>query len=257
MSSWQEPSKKGPSVQIFRINEDNQKQFAGVPEIAMDLNFGRSGSIFYLVVSCSMAVVLDDTTFTVPAASFFTAEETAVPSPDARTRDFMQWFNGLPALDDIDTATPLQAWSAFMGAIGPVTPIGTLPYPPPAPPSIFGHLPFKAKTLADTVIYRWEAYPTSRRIDLVAKTIAKDTYAAPASEVPFAPTGFAAVARFALPSLMPACYRYELQPDPNTDIECGASVPLYGQSGGGVEVKFVAQTNNRGAIANPVVLPAL
>jgi hypothetical protein len=56
---------------------------------------------------------------------------------------------------------------------------------------------------------------------------------------------------------MPACYRYELQPDANTDIECGASVPLYGQSGGGVEVKFVKQTNNRCAIANPVVLPAL
>jgi hypothetical protein len=56
---------------------------------------------------------------------------------------------------------------------------------------------------------------------------------------------------------LPACYRYELQPDANTDIECGASVPLYGQSGGGVEVKFVKQTNNRCAIANPVVVPAL
>jgi hypothetical protein len=46
-------------------------------------------------------------------------------------------------------------------------------------------------------------------------------------------------------------------PDANTDIECGASVPLYGQSGGGVEIKFVKHTNNRCAIASPVVLPAL
>ena len=104
------------------------------------------------------------------------------------------------------------------------------------------------------MIYRWEAYPTSRRINIAAKTIAQDTYAAPASD---APTGFAAVARFALPNLMPACYRYELQPDLNTDIDCGASVPLYGQSGGGAEIKFVKQTNNRCAIANPVLLPAL
>jgi hypothetical protein len=255
--AWQKPSTKEASVQIFRIDEDDRNQFARVPEIAMDLTFGRSGSNFYLVMSCSMAVLLDETTFTVPEASFFTSAETAGLSPDVRTRDFMPWFNDLPALSDVRTATPLQAWSSFMGAVGPVTPISRLPSPPPAPPSIYGHLPFKAKTLPGTVFYRWEAYPTSRRIDLAAKTIAKDTYAAPASEVPFAPTGFAAVARFALPSLMPACYRYELQPVSNTDIECGASVPLYGQSGGGVEVKFVAQASNRGAIANPVVLPAL
>ena len=223
----------------------------------MDLNFGRSGSNFYLVVSCSMAVLLNETTFAEPEDTLFLPAATERLSPDVRTRNFMEWFNDLPSLRNVTTATPLQAWVPFLGAVGPVTPIGPLPYPPPPPSVIYGHLPFKAKTLADTVIYRWEAYPTSKRIDLVAKTIAKDTYAAPASEVPFAPTGFAAVARFALPNLMPACYRYELQPDANTDIECGASVPLYGQSGGGVEVKFVKQTNNRCAIANPVVLPAL
>jgi hypothetical protein len=88
-------------------------------------------------------------------------------------------------------------------------------------------------------------------------TIAQDTYAAPASEAPFAVTGFAAVARFALPNLMPACFRYELQPVAGTLIECGASVPLYGQSGGGVEVKFTNLTNNRCAIADPIILPAL
>ena len=82
-------------------------------------------------------------------------------------------------------------------------------------------------------------------------TIAQDTYAAPASEAPFALTGFAAVVRFALPTLMPACFRYELQPVTGTTIECGAAVPLYGQSGGGVEVKFTSLTKNRCPIANP------
>jgi hypothetical protein len=85
------------------------------------------------------------------------------------------------------------------------------------------HLPFKATTIPGTVIYRWEAYPTSRRINRSVNppTIAQDTYAAPASEAPFAVTGFAAVARFALPNLMPACFRYELQPVAGTLIECG------------------------------------
>jgi hypothetical protein len=133
--------------------------------------------------------------------------------------------------------------------------LGPLGAPPLRPASIYGHLPFGAMTDAQSVIYRWEAFPTSRRIKQISSggTIASDTYAAPASEVPFAPTGFSAVARFALPNLLPACFRWELQPVP-CSLECGASVPLYGQSGGGVEVKFTASTNNRGPIANPIVL---
>jgi hypothetical protein len=62
---------------------------------------------------------------------------------------------------------------------------------------------------------------------------------APASEAPFALTGFTVVARFALPNLMPACFRYELQPDAGTPVECGAAVPLYGLSGGGVPAREV------------------
>ena len=153
----------------------------------------------------------------------------------------------------------MQAWASFWGAYSPVAAIIPLPPPPSRPPSIYGHLPFATTTFPETVIYRWEAFPTSRKINRSVNppTIAKDTYAAPASETPFAPTGFAAVARFALPNLMPACFRWELQPVAGTHLECGASVPLYGQSGGGVEVKFTSLTNNRCPIADPIVLPAL
>jgi hypothetical protein len=56
---------------------------------------------------------------------------------------------------------------------------------------------------------------------------------------------------------MPACYRYELQPVAGTRIERGAAVPLYGHSGGGVEVKFTNLTKNRCAITDPIVLPIL
>src|SRR5271168_1979556 len=175
---------------IFKIDENEQDRFVELPEIAMDLNFGQSGSKFYLVVSCRMAVLLNENTFTEPEDSFFQPIGSQSFSSEGRTRNFMTWFNNLPRLSNINTATPRQAWGELMGAIGPATPIGSFPSPPARPPNIYGHLPFKAKTLEDTVIYRWEAYPTSRRIDLVAKTIAKDTYAAPASEVPFAPSGF-------------------------------------------------------------------
>jgi hypothetical protein len=55
----------------------------------------------------------------------------------------------------------------------------------------------------------------------------------------------------------PACFRWELQPPANELIECGASVPLYGQSGGGVEVRFPRSTTNRCPIADPVLLPVM
>jgi len=116
-------------MQIFKIDDDDQSQFAELPEIAMDLNFGRSGSNYYLVVSCRMAVLLNAETFTEPEDTFFLPDVNQRFSPEARRRDFMEWFNDLPSLGNVTTATPLQAWVPFMGAIGPVTPIGALPSP--------------------------------------------------------------------------------------------------------------------------------
>jgi hypothetical protein len=121
-------------------------------------------------------------------------------------------------------------------------------------PLTYGHLPFKTKTKAREVFYRWESWPQSPRIDQATLKIKPGTCAAPASEVQFCPTGFGAVARFALPSFFPHVFRYEIQPEDGTDIYCGASVPMFGQSGGGVEVYFVNGAVNRGPIANAVVL---
>jgi hypothetical protein len=226
----------------------------------MDFHLGRSNNnAFYLVVGCRVGILLNESTFA-DSQSGYLKESWLSPdiAADQREVAFGKWLSSLPEAPLLKTATPAQAWQQFWSAMSPVTPVGTLP-PPPPKPSIYGHLPFKATTLPQTVIYRWEAYPKSMRIDIKATppTIAQDTYAAPASEAPFALTGFAAVARFALPNLMPACFRYELQPDSGTPIECGAAVPLYGQSGGGVEVKFTIKTNNRGLIAAPVILAAL
>jgi hypothetical protein len=124
-------------------------------------------------------------------------------------------------------------------------------------PDQYGHLPFKSLTKEREVFYRWESWPDSRRVLQNEKRIKPQTFAAPQSEVPFAPTGFGAVARFALPSFFPHVFRWEIQPDAGTTIFCGAVVPMFGQSGGGVEVYFVDGAHNRGPIANPVVLPTM
>lgn len=121
---------------------------------------------------------------------------------------------------------------------------------------IIGHLPFSMRTKANDVFYRFEHWPHSTSIIKQQKFVKPYTYAAPASELPFVPTGFAAVGRYALPKLPPACWRWEIQPEKDTEIRVGASVPLNFQSGGGVEVRFGENgASNRGEFAEPVVLP--
>lgn len=247
---------------------DDVTMFANTPEAAMDLHFGRSveGNEFYLVIGCRVGLLLNEDTFTEAGNAHQYLENNwlkpGIPGEAPRVDAFGQWLHNLDYAPRLVPLNSTELWPSFWGAMGPVVPNGILPPPPPPPPTIYGHLPFTTNTLPDTVIYRWEAFPTSRRIVRSAdpmhpSTIAQGTYAAPGSEAPFAVTGFAAVARFALPNLLPACFRYELQPVLGTPIECGASVPLYGQSGGGVEVKFTNQTDNRCAIADPIILPAL
>lgn len=145
---------------------------------------------------------------------------------------------------------------------------GENPSPPPSRPDltpamstvmsppIYSLPPFRTITKPSEVFYRFEPWPTSRRINQGDQSIAAETYAAPESELFFAPTGFAAVARYALPQIFPAVFRWELQPA-RTTILCGAVVPRFGQSGGGVEVYFPQKTRNAGPIANPVVLDPL
>jgi hypothetical protein len=249
-------------MDMFRLQND-QVSFASFPEIAMDCHFARSAngvvlpSDLYVVVGCRVAILLNQKILAEPHEGLL-EQSWLNPSllSEERQGAFQTWLKALPAAPPLVNIPSSQF---FWGGVGPVSPINPLPPAPARPPTIYGHLPFATKTLPTTVIYRWESFPTSRRIDRTVNPpiIARDTYAAPASEAPFAVTGFAAIARFALPTLLPACFRYELQPNANTPIECGASVPLYGQAGGGVEVKFTAPTINRCAIADPIILPEL
>ena len=124
--------------------------------------------------------------------------------------------------------------------------------------NLYGHLPFQSTTRGDEHFYRFEPWPTSSKITVGQQgSIAAKTYASPSAELAFLNTGFAAVARNALPSLFPAVFRYELQPEAGCTFYCGAIVPNFGQSGGGVEVYFPARVQNRGPIAKPVVIPPL
>ena len=241
---------------ILRLSDAQIQHFAEIPETAMGLHVTTPIERERLVFVLGGLVVM------LPDAAAFEEISALMRQPwlqpgrdlpfDERVRAFDVWFEHLRPAPPLSDPPPRNN---VLGLI--IIHPSSLPPPPPRPSSIYGHLPFSGTTEPNDVFYRCEPWPTSRRIDQAKQEIASGTYGCPQSEFPFFPTGFAAVGRYALPNLMPACFRWELQPTTGSAVHCGASVPLYGQAGGGVEVCFDMVTKNRGPIANPTVLPAL
>ena len=97
---------------------------------------------------------------------------------------------------------------------------------------------------ANRVFHRFSIFKLDRRVNPVTGSFAAGTYAAPASEVPFVPTGFVAVGRFALPNTLPASYHHEIEAPVGTSVDFGTVAPAYGQSGGGVEAYFAKAVTN-------------
>ena len=94
------------------------------------------------------------------------------------------------------------------------------------------------------VFHRFSAYNPDRRVDPVTGSFLPGTYAAPESEVPFVPTGFLAVGRFALPNNLPASHHYETEASGGTSVDFGTVAPAFGQAGGGVEAYFAGGAVN-------------
>jgi len=159
---------------------------------------------------------------------------------------FYQWWRDLPDLDGMESINGETEIRSLLPNYEAWPTRRDVPY---------GHLPFRTTTLAQDVFYRFEPWPVSMRVMQNRRKVRDDTYAAPAREVPFVASGFGAVGRYALPKLLPHCYRWELQPMAGTEIDVGACIPQNGQAGGGVEVRFRNDSHMRGPIANPVLLP--
>jgi|HubBroStandDraft_1064217.scaffolds.fasta_scaffold19920_2 hypothetical protein len=110
-------------MRIFRINKYDQEQFAELPEVAMDMNFGQAGGAFYLVLTCAIATLLDERTVAEPEDNIFRRTRLMQGiSAEERTAALLSWVNELPPLQGATTATPAQAWSSFWGAVNPSLP---------------------------------------------------------------------------------------------------------------------------------------
>lgn len=93
---------------------------------------------------------------------------------------------------------------------------------------------------ANTQVYRNLSSSKDFRYD--GTKLRSGTYVTTSKDIVHANTGFAIVGRYSLPLAIPASYFsvYELVYD--ADIEVGTVEPLFGQSGGGVEIRFVDDT---------------
>jgi hypothetical protein len=241
---------------IYQLQPKQIETFAGLPEVDMGVQVAMDETDNPLVIACGRVAIRYNGNFEGQFESYreivgFRRLDFSLERYGERLET---WVRTLPNCPPIMPMPPTAAL-AILPFIH-LGPRGVLPPPPWRPPFVYGHLPFHGLCSGGDFYYRYEQFPNSLRI--TGNTVTKpDTYAAPESERDFTPTGLSAVGRFALPSLLPACWRYELTPVSGTRIFYGASVPLYGQSGGAVEVMFPDPFTNTRTIPPPTVLPIL
>lgn len=100
---------------------------------------------------------------------------------------------------------------------------------------------------------RYSARKSDPRVNPTNGNYLPRTYAAPWSEIPLVPSGFAAVGRFALPNPFAARRVYPIVTDSTPQL-IGAVPPNKNQAGGGVEVLFPNGATARHG--TPHVIPA-
>jgi hypothetical protein len=227
--------------QIYR----NPNQFAGVPEFGMGYHVVESN--YRVAESDADVYILFSHEFVLPIGEVLSVDPGLAASAPI---DIETWVrNNSPTFPaDLNPCRPgvfgshpiLRPFTSSPAGGVSAPPSG--PATPPAPPAApvpYGHLPFLRATLTDSERFvRYTTFRTDRRVDPAAGALRDGTFAAPASEERMVPSGFSAVGRFALPSLLPAIWRRDIVPPAGTAYLCGAVVPMYGQAGGGVEVKF-------------------
>jgi hypothetical protein len=252
---------------LLKLSPAQMALFDEAPEAGLDMHFARVEDALGFVLSGRVLMLPytegregQSQSDTLSNRLWFGAEtrgrrpETLAPISEV---EIAEEDTLIAALADAPLSTRyVSATDPFvMGFI--LIPPGYLPPTPRRPTHIYGHLPFTGVAQVGDVFYRCEHWATSRRVRYTTNDIVAGTYGFPISELSFVLTGFAAVGRYALPDLPPACRRYEITPPSGYTLQCGACVPLYGQAGGGVEVMFPKIFTNAVRLPPPTLLPPL
>lgn len=191
-------------MSLKRLNSEDSERFPKFEEVAMGLQVVRTSEAYgwlAYVLGDLVLMTLDGNTEEQLANLLTQPWMQSAPRVDRKGQlkegGFEQWLQSLPEAEPLPDPMPRSELAAFGLSVPPYLP------PAPARPSgVYGHLPFGWHCGPNDVFYRYEPWPMSRRIDPFRQTIRQGKYASPASALSFNRTGFAAVARYALPGLL-------------------------------------------------------
>ena len=161
-------------------------------------------------------------------------------------------LNGDPVPAQRSTAPPVNIISVFPSRFRASATV--LKISPKYVPYTHGAIPLVASfTLPiDTVFFRYVSSIPDHRYS--GGQLRAGTYLTSDLDTQHANTGFGAVGRFALPLPVPISHVIEYEIPAGTLIEVGTVSPLYGQSGGGVEIHLPNATGAK-AVATKALPP--
>ena len=153
-------------------------------------------------------------------------------------------LQGVPVPDQKQQEPTLIVHNAFASRPLAVQALQTVLTISPAYVGTAGAIPLIAKVTLPvcTMFVRYISSPTDHRFNPGTKILTAGTYLTSQLDRHHADTGFGSVGRYALPLPIPVTTVIEYTLPTGTDIEVGTVAPLFGQAGGGVEIKLVNDT---------------
>jgi len=226
-------------MQIIRLRAEDTKSLLAQPESGMGFQIVEAkkaaslGSEAWLVFNGELAIVIEDQTWLQSRAAMSEIHLRA----EAK--------NVSTLIESFHVATTRSGVGRPPSSHGPARTLA------PAAHSLIK----KSETAAGTTYYRFSAFENDRRVNPKTGAFLPGTYATTATDKPMAPSGFAAVGRYALPNVLPASFVFALSAVGSERIHIGTVAPAFGQSGGGVEVFFPLGGSNSAGYKAPARLP--
>jgi hypothetical protein len=232
-------------MEIYALAEAEIDQLRSLPETGMGFQLVEAtwwgNLIRLLVLNSELAIDLSD----------LNLEPSENPSTLAMNESRIVEVLKEPHRRTLFSAPRPHSFKLLSSRVSSTPPIPTTKLLAATPSSLVKHVTLSANRL----FHRFSAFNPDRRVDPKTGDLLAGTYAAPDSEVPFAPTGFSAVGRFALPNTLPASHHYVINAPNGTSVSFGTVAPAFAQAGGGVEAFFPNAVVNQVPPISPSRLP--
>jgi hypothetical protein len=118
---------------------------------------------------------------------------------------------------------------------------------------VHGSPAFSAVTHRGEKFVRFSAFQLDRRVTSLGGLL-PGSYTTSAADARHVSTALTAIGRYALPSIQPPQYYFDVVAPALTPIYYGTVTPAFGQAGGGTEIEFYRGASD-GSVSRPLMLP--